>query len=89
MDLGRATEEKAIDHAGHGDRRSDADSERDDDEGSEPWRASELSSRVAKILREVAEPAAAAGLISVVAFYHLAKSLYIWILWVFGFVYND
>ncbi len=32
---------------------------------------------------------AAAGLISVVAFYHLAKSLYIWILWVFGFVYND
>lgn len=29
------------------------------------------------------------GLLSLVTLYHPAKSLYIWILWVFGFVYND
>lgn len=29
------------------------------------------------------------GVASVVGFYHAAKSLYIWVLWVFGFVYND
>lgn len=32
---------------------------------------------------------AGAGLLSVVAFYHMAKSAYIWMLWVTGFVYND
>lgn len=29
------------------------------------------------------------GILSVVGLYHAAKSLYIWILWVFGFVHND
>lgn len=29
------------------------------------------------------------GVLSVVGLYHVAKSLYIWILWVFGFVHND
>lgn len=32
---------------------------------------------------------AGAGLLSIVGLYHVAKSAYIWILWVFGFVYND
>lgn len=32
---------------------------------------------------------AAVGLFSILAFYHVAKSAYIWLLWVFGFVYND
>ena len=32
---------------------------------------------------------AAIGVASVVGFYHAAKSLYIWTLWVFGVVYND
>lgn len=32
---------------------------------------------------------AVTGLLSVVGFYHVAKSAYIWLLWVFGFVYND
>lgn len=32
---------------------------------------------------------AAVGIASVLGFYHMAKSLYIWVLWVFGFVYND
>ncbi len=32
---------------------------------------------------------AGAGIVSVVAFYHMAKSAYIWMLWVTGFVYND
>ena len=29
------------------------------------------------------------GLLSLVAFYHATKSLYVWVLWAFGFVYND
>lgn len=32
---------------------------------------------------------AGVGLVSVIGFYHAAKSAYIWTLWVFGFVYND
>lgn len=29
------------------------------------------------------------GVASVLGFYHAAKSLYIWVLWAFGFVHND
>ena len=41
------------------------------------------------LFRGITPILAAVGLGSVVGFYHVTKSVYIWILWVFGFVYND
>lgn len=41
------------------------------------------------LFRGITPILASVGLLSVVAFYHVTKSAYIWILWVFGFVYND
>ena len=32
---------------------------------------------------------AVTGLLSIAGFYHVAKSTYIWMMWVTGFVYND